>query len=70
MDSPIITDAPCGGHPFTGTSPEARAAVARQCEMDAGTEKVRNLVTETLSLVDRQRALCGEILLSLEQRSR
>ncbi len=67
MDSPIITDEPCGRHRFEGTSPAAHAAVERQREIDAGTGKARNLVPEILALVDRERSLIKEMQTLLEQ---
>ena len=74
MDSQVCIDIdePCGRgrHLIEGTSPEARAAVARQCEQDAGWEKIHNLVTEALAMADRQRSQYVEILALTEQRMR
>ena len=70
MDSPIITDEPCGRPRITRPPSVARTAVARQCEQDAGWEKIHNLVTEALAMADRQRSQYVEILALTEQRMR
>ncbi len=70
MDSRVITDEPCGRPRITHPPSVAREAVARQYEQDAGWEKIHNLVTEAISMGDRQRSQYVEMLLLIEQRMR
>ena len=66
MNSRVITDEPCGRHPFVTTPSVARAAVPRQREQDAGMENLRSLVAQSLRSIEKQRRLADQMQEVLE----